>query len=104
MWCSTRFCFGPLFFAVFINDMILDPELDKLSQFADYATAHRSNKCSQTITLKLQAIATSADKWCGGNRMKLSIIQTNVALSVSRQRLNKITDTEKASNIFIHDI
>ena len=45
--------FGPLFFIVFINDMFLYPELNNL--------LHRSSKCSQTITHKLQAMATSAD-------------------------------------------
>ena len=53
----------PLFFIVFINDMLLYTELDNLSLFADDATAHHSSKCSQTITHKLQAMATSADDW-----------------------------------------
>ena len=95
---------GPLFFIVFINDMFLYPELDNLSLFADDATAHHSSKCSQTITHKLQAMATSADNWCEENKMKLSIIKTKVALVGSRQRLNKMTDTEKEINIFINDI
>ena len=92
---------GPLFFIVFINDMFLYPELDNLSLFA---TAHHSSKCSKTITHKPQAMATSADSWCEENRMKLSIIKTKVALVGSRQRLNKMTDTEKKINIFINDI
>ena len=75
--------------------MFLYPELDNLSLFADDATAHHSSKCSQTITHKLQAMATSADNWCEENKMKLSIIKTKVALVGSRKRLNKMTDTEK---------
>ena len=57
-----------------------------------------------TITHELQAMATSADNWCEENKMKLSIIKTKVALVGSRQRLNKMTDTEKEINIFINDI
>ena len=95
---------GPLFFIVFINYMFLYPELDNLSLFADDATAHHSSKCSQPITHKLQDMATSADNWCEENKMKLSIIKTKVALVGSRQRLNKMTDTEKEINIFINDI
>ena len=84
--------------------MFLYPELDNLSLFAEDATSHHSSKCSQTITHKLQAMATSADNWCEENKMKLSIIKTEVALVGSRQRLNKMTDTEKEINIFINDI
>ena len=48
--------------------MFLYPESDNLSLFADDATAHHSSKCSQTITHKLQAMATSADNWCEENK------------------------------------
>ena len=51
-----------------------------------------------------QATATSADNWCEENKMELSFIKTNVALVGSRQRLNKMTDTEKEINIFINAI
>ena len=89
MWCSTRFCFGAIILYSFINNMFLYPELDNLLLFADDATAHHSSKCSQTITHKLQAMATSADNWCEENKMKLSSIKTEVAPVGSRQRLNK---------------
>ena len=54
-------------------------------------------------THKLQAMETSADNWCEENRAKLNIDKTKVALLGSRQKINKMTDTEKIINIFIND-
>ena len=95
---------GPLFFIVFINDMYLYPDLQDISFFADDATAHHSSKCTQVITQKLQNVATSANKWCENNKMKLSIIKTKVALVGSKQRINRITDSDKEIKIIINDI
>ena len=95
---------GPLFFIVFINDMYLYPDLEDISLFADDATAHHSSKCTQIITQKLQNVATSANKWCEDNKMQLSIIKTKVALVGSKQRINRITDSDKQIKIIINDI
>ena len=94
----------PLFFIVFINDMYLYPDLEDISLFADNATAHRSSKCTQIITQKLQNVATSANKWCGNNNMKLSIIKIKVALVGSKQSVNRLLDSDKQIKIIINDI
>ena len=78
----------PLFFIVFINDMYLYPDLEDISLFADDATAHHSSKCTQIITQKLQN----------------GIIKTKVALVGSKQRINRITDSDKQIKIIINDI
>ena len=43
----------------------------------------------------LQNVATSANKWCENNQMKLSIIKTKVALVGSKQKVNRLTDSDK---------
>ena len=101
---STGSILGPLFFIVFINDMFLYPDLEYISLFADDATAHHSSKCTQIITQKLQNVATSANKWCKNNKMKLSIIKIKVALVGSKQRVNRLPDSDKQIKIIINDI
>ena len=95
---------GPLFFIVSINDIYLYPDLQVISLFADDATAHHSSKCIQIITKTLQKVATSANKWCENNKMKLSIIKTKVALVGSKQRINRITDSDKEIKIINNDL
>ena len=75
-----------------------------ISLYAHDATAHHSSKCTQIITQKLQNVATSANKWCENNKIKLSIIKTKVALVGSKQRVNRLTDSDKQIKIIINDI
>ena len=84
--------------------MYLYPDLEDISLFADDATAHRSSKCTQIITQILQNVATSGNKWCEDNKMQLSIIKTKGALVGSKQRINRITDSDKQIKIIIIDI
>ena len=84
--------------------MYLYPDLEYISLFADDAAAHHSSKCTQIITQKLQNVATSANKWCEDNIMQLSIIKTKVALVGSKQRINRITNSDKQIKIIINDI
>ena len=84
--------------------MYLYPDLQDISLFADDATAHHSSKCTQIITQKLQNVATSANKWCENINMKLRIIKTKVALVGSKQRIHRITDSDKKIKIIFNDI
>ena len=104
MWRSTRFNSWAIFFIVFINDHYLYPNLKDISLFADDATTHHKRKCTQIITQQLQNVATSANRWCENNKMKLSIIKTKVALVDFKQRLNRITDSDKQIKIISNDI
>ena len=80
------------------------PDLEDISLFADDAIAHHSSKCTQIITQQLQNVATSANKWWENNKMKFSIIKTKVALVGSKQRVNRLADSDKQIKIMINDI
>ena len=104
---STRFnSWAIIFYRLYkcINAMYLYPDLQDISLFADDATAQHSSKCTQIITQKLQNVATSANKWCENNNMKLRIIKTKVALVGSKQRIHRITDSDKKIKIIFNDI
>ena len=55
------------------------------------------------LKLSHKNVATSANKWCEDNKMQLSIIKTKVALVGSKQRINRITDSDKQIKIIIND-
>ena len=92
---------GPLFFILFINDIFLYPALENMSLFADDATDHHTSNNIQNISSKLQIKATSVNQWCEINRMKMSIEKTKIMLIGSRQKLNRISESEKYIKLLI---
>ena len=95
------FVLGPLFFILFINDIFLYPALENMSLFADDATDQYTSKNIQNISSKLQMKATSVNQWCEINRMKMSIEKTKIMLIGSRQKLNRISESEKYIKLLI---
>ena len=92
---------GPLFFIFFINDICSYPALENMSLFAVDATDHHTSKNIQNISSKLQIKATSVNQWCEINRMKMSIEKTKILLIGSRQKLNRISESEKYIKLLI---
>ena len=92
---------GTLFFILFINDIFLYPALENMSLFADDATDHHTSKNIQNISSKLQIKATSVNQWCEINRIKMSIEKTKIMLIGSRQKLNRISESEKYIKLLI---
>ena len=92
---------GPLFFILFINDIFLYPALENMSLFANDATDHHTSKNIQNISSKLQIKATSVNQWCEINRMKMSMEKTKIMLIGSRQKLNRISESEKYIKLLI---
>ena len=98
---SQRNVLGPLFFILFINDIFLNPALENMSLFADDATDHHTSKNIQTICSKLQIKATLVNQWCEINRMIMNIEKTKIMLIGSRQKLNRISESEKYIKLLI---
>ena len=72
-----------------------------MSLFADDATDHHTSKNIPNISSKLQIKATSVNQWCEINRMKMSIEKTKIMLIGSRQKLNRISESEKYIKLLI---
>ena len=72
-----------------------------MSLFADDATDHHTSKNIQNISSKLQIKATSVNQWCEINKMKMSIEKTKIMLIGSRQKLNRISESEKYITLLI---
>ena len=72
-----------------------------MSLFADDATDHHTSKNIQNIASKLQIKATSVNQWCEINRMIMSIEKTKIMLIESRQKLNRISESEKYIKLLI---
>ena len=66
-----------------------------MSLFADDATDHHTSKNIQNISSRLQIKATSVNQWCEINRMKMSIEKIQIMLIRTRQKLNRICESEK---------
>ena len=91
----------PLFFILFINAIFLNPAFENLSLFADDARDHHTSKNIQNISPKLLIKATSVNRWCEINGMKISIEKTKIMLIGSRQKLNRISESEKYIKLLV---
>ena len=72
--------------------------------FADDATNHHTSKNIQNISSRLQIKATSVNQWCEITRMKMSIEKTKIMLIGSRQKLSRISESEKYIELLIDNI
>ena len=72
-----------------------------MSLLADDATDHHTSKNIQNISSKFRIKANSVDQWCEINRMKMSIEKTKIMLIGSRQKLYRISESEKYIKLLI---
>ena len=72
-----------------------------MSLFTDDATDHHTSKHIQNISSKLQIKATLVNQQCEIKRMKISIEKTKIMLIGSRQKINRISESEKHIKLLI---
>ncbi len=85
-----RSILGPLFFILFMNDLVLEVENAHLEMYANYSTLCTAAKSVETINSTLTAQAKPVYCWISINRMVLNVDKTECMLISTVKRLNSV--------------
>ena len=82
---------GPLFFLIYINDMINCSILLFLSQFADDSTITYSSLCLEYTLMKIELEFKKVLEWLAANKLIINLDKTHVMLFTNRTRPQAIS-------------
>ena len=89
MWRSTRKCFGPLLFLIYINDIYSIVRNSKISMFADDTVVYISRSYLDNAITLLQQDLDRVYTWCNSNKLTINCKKTKYCLFGMRSSIKK---------------
>ena len=80
---------GPMFFILYVNDMLNSVVHAKVQLYADDTVIYCSGNSTEEVVAKLQPDLDKFSKWCGSNKLTLNVKKTKLMSFGTRERVKK---------------
>ena len=80
---------GPLFFLIYINDLVYSIKSASIQMYADDTVLYVTGEDSRTATVQLQADLDRLVKWCRANKLSLNAKKTKQMVFGTRYQIKK---------------
>ena len=86
MWCTSRFCIGPLIISYYINDICNTSEIISFCLFADDTSLLYDHNNINTGIQILNTELVKITNWLSFNKLSINLLKTNYIIFSSGNR------------------